>query len=62
MNKKLFKILSRIENSIGVLAWFFGFFIMSGVSDNWKALLISKLIGIALILFGYWELKDEDWV
>lgn len=59
MNKRLFKILSTIENIItGILA-LIGFVLMGMITHTWVEFFIVKTIGIGLLLFVYWELADE---
>lgn len=60
MNKRLFKVLSTIENIIAGVIGLIGFFLMSCITHTWPIFIITKSIGAFCLLFAYWELVDEE--
>ena len=58
-HKKLYKVLSTIENLIAVIFWFSGFLLESCISDSIPRLIVAKILGIVLIVLGYLSLKEE---
>ena len=59
MNKRLFKILSTIENIFAGILGLIGLIMMCAITHTWPMFFITKTIGIGLILFAYWELVEE---
>lgn len=59
MNKRLFKILSTIENIFAGILGLIGLIMMCSITYTWPMFFITKTIGIGLILFAYWELVEE---
>lgn len=58
MNKRLYKILCKIEDAIAGSMMCLGFFIMTGYCEDWKKQLIVHGIGLTLFILGYLDLKD----
>lgn len=60
MNKRLFKILSTIENIIAGILGLLGLILICSISYTWVMFFITKSVGVILLLFAYWELVDEE--
>lgn len=60
MNKRLFKILSTIENIIAGILGLLGLILICSISYTWIMFFITKSVGVILLLFAYWELVDEE--
>lgn len=58
MNKRLFKILCKIEDAIAGSIMCLGFFLMTGYCEDFKKQLLVYGIGLALVLLGYLDIKD----
>ena len=57
MNKRLFKILNTIENVIAIVIGMIGLILLLMVTHTWPMFFITKILGLTLIAFTYWELE-----
>ena len=58
MNKRLFKILSFIENLFATLMIVVGSLMYIGQSGNLKADIVMNLLGLGMLLFGLWDINE----
>lgn len=58
-HKRLFKILSTIENAIAIIFGIIGMILLLKITHTWTMFFIVKSLGLVLIMFAYWELAEE---
>ena len=58
--KRLFKIMSTIENIFAGIIGLLGLILICSISYTWPMFFITKSIGVVCLLFAYWELVDEE--
>ncbi len=58
--KRLFNILSNIENIFAGIIGLLGFILMASITYTWPMFFIIKSIGALFLLFAYWELVEEE--
>lgn len=58
MNKRLFKILSFIENVFATLMIVVGSLMYIGQSGNLKADIVMNLLGLGMLIFGLWDINE----
>lgn len=57
-HKRLFKILSRLEDAIAILMIMIGSFLAIGESADLKTEIIVKFVGLALLAIGLISQKE----